>query len=164
MRSSAKSSAGSDARSGLGRLIRSYGTPIAGLGHGLTHAFPSAEALANVLADEYGLSGRLGETVNALARALVSGAVTPDGSEPLEELVGSLVAVPGISAAAAHHIALRLGARDAFPAMDANVQRELRRRGTSLDVSSVPWRPWRAPTTVHRLIESRHQAMLNCSI
>jgi len=158
---------GPDARSGIGRLARSYGTPIAGLGHGLTHAFPSAEALATVLADEYGLPGRLGETVSALARAVVSGAVTLDGSEPLEELVGSLVAVPGISAAAAHHIALRLGARDAFPAMDANVQRELRRRGASLgdlDVASVPWRPWRALATVHLLVEGRRQARLNCSI
>jgi len=94
------------------------------------------EALANVLADEYGLPGRRGETVSALARAVVSGAVTLDGSEPLEELVGSLVAVPGISAAAAHHIALRLGARDAFPAMDANVQRELRRRGPRPTIST----------------------------
>jgi AraC family transcriptional regulator, regulatory protein of adaptative response / DNA-3-methyladenine glycosylase II len=127
---------GPSVRSGLGRLIRSYGTPIAGL----THAFPSAEALTNVLADEYGHPTGSARP-SALARAVVSGAaVTPDGSEPLEELVGSLVAVPGISAAAAHHIALHLGARDAFPAMDANVQRELLRRGTSLDVSSVPWR------------------------
>jgi AraC family transcriptional regulator of adaptative response / DNA-3-methyladenine glycosylase II len=158
---------GPDARSGIGRLARSYGTPIAGLENGLTHAFPSAEALATVLADEYGLPGRLGETVSALARAVVSGAVTLDGSEPLEELVGSLVAVPGISAAAAHHIALRLGARDAFPAMDANVQRELRRRGASLgdlDGASVPWRPWRALATVHLLAEGRRQARLNCSI
>jgi AraC family transcriptional regulator of adaptative response / DNA-3-methyladenine glycosylase II len=156
-----------DARSGLGRLARSYGTPIAGLGHGLTHAFPSAEVLANVLATGYGLPERLGEAVSALAQAVVSGAVTLDGSESLDELVGSLVAVPGISAAAAHHVALRLGARDAFPTTDAKVQRELRRRGVSLDdldAASVPWRPWRAFATVHLLLEDRRQATLSRSI
>jgi AraC family transcriptional regulator of adaptative response / DNA-3-methyladenine glycosylase II len=158
---------GPEARNGLGRLARSYGTPIAGLGYGLTHAFPSAETLANVPANEHGLPDRLGEAISALARAVVSGAVTLDGGEPLEELVGSLIAISGISAAAAHHIALRLGARDAFPAMDANVQRELRRQGASpddLDVVSAPWRPWRALATVHLLVEGRRQATLNRSI
>jgi AraC family transcriptional regulator of adaptative response / DNA-3-methyladenine glycosylase II len=156
-----------DARHNLGRLARSHGTPVAGLGHGLTHAFPSAETLANVPATEYGLPGRLGEAVSALARAVTSGAVTLDGGEPLEELVGSLVAIPGIGTAAAHHIALRLGARDAFPAMDASVRRELRRRGASLDdldMASVPWRPWRALATVHLLLEDRRQATPDRSI
>jgi AraC family transcriptional regulator of adaptative response / DNA-3-methyladenine glycosylase II len=156
-----------DARSGLGRLARSYGTPIPGLGYGLTHAFPSAEVLASAPADGYGLPGRLGEVVSALARAVMSGAVTLDGSEPLDELVGSLVALSGVSAAAAHHVALRLGARDAFPTTDANVQRELRRRGVSLDdleLASMPWRPWRALATVHLLAEDRRQAALNSSI
>jgi AraC family transcriptional regulator of adaptative response / DNA-3-methyladenine glycosylase II len=119
-----------------------------------------------VPADQYGVPGGLGETVNDLARAVVSGAVTLDGSEPLEELVGSLVDVPGIGDTVAHHIALRLGARDAFPAMDANVQRELRRRGASLDdldATSEAWRPWRAFATIHLLVEDRQQAMLNRS-
>jgi 3-methyladenine DNA glycosylase/8-oxoguanine DNA glycosylase len=80
-----------------------------------------------------------------------------DGSEPLEELVGSLVAVPGVGDTVAHQIALRLGARDAFPAMDANVQRALRRRGASLDdldATSEAWRPWRALATIHLLAAS----------
>jgi AraC family transcriptional regulator of adaptative response / DNA-3-methyladenine glycosylase II len=150
-----------DVRSGLGRLARSYGTPVAGLEHGLTHAFPSAEALANVRANGYGLPGRLGEAVSALARAVASGAVTLDGSESLNDLVGSLVAVPGIGIAAAHHVALRLGARDAFPLMDAKVQRELRRLGISLDdldAAAASWRPWRALATVHLLLEGRRRA------
>jgi AraC family transcriptional regulator of adaptative response / DNA-3-methyladenine glycosylase II len=143
-----------EARSALARLARSFGTPIAGLTHGLTHAFPSAEALESVPADQYGVPGGLGETVNALARAVVAEAVTLDGSEPLEELVGSLVAVPGVDDTVAHHIALRLGARDAFPAMDANVRRQLRRRGAPLDdleVTAESWRPWRALATIHLL-------------
>jgi AraC family transcriptional regulator of adaptative response / DNA-3-methyladenine glycosylase II len=148
-------SGGPETRSGLGRLARAYGIPIAGLGHGLTHAFPSAEVLANLPGNEYGLPARIGESVNALARAVVSESVTLDGGEPLEELVGSLVAVPGVSASAAHHIALRLGARDAFPATDPDVQGELPEQP---DIDT-PWRPWRALATVHLLAESRHHAM-----
>lgn len=117
-----------------GRLALSYGTPIAGLEHGLTHAFPSAETLANVP----GIAG-------ALARAVASGAVKFDGGEPLAELVASLVAVPGIGAGAAHHIALRLGARDAFPLDD-------------LGRSAERWRPWRALATVHLLAENRQRS------
>jgi AraC family transcriptional regulator of adaptative response / DNA-3-methyladenine glycosylase II len=150
-----------ETRSAVARLARSFGTPIAGLRHGLTHAFPSAEALASVPEDQYGVPGGLGETVNALARAVVSEAVTLDGSEPSDDLVESLLAVPGIGKTVAHHIALRLGARDAFPAMDANVQRALRQRGASLDdlvATSEAWRPWRALATIHLLVEDRQQA------
>jgi AraC family transcriptional regulator of adaptative response / DNA-3-methyladenine glycosylase II len=155
-----------ETRSALARLARSFGTPIAGLRHGLTHALPSAEVLASVPADQYGVPGGLGETVNALARALVSETVTLDGGVPLEELVGSLVDVPGIGDTVAHHVALRLGARDAFPAMDANVQRELRRRGASLDdldATSEAWRPSRALATIHLLVADRQQVILNRS-
>ncbi|MEU4836230.1 AlkA N-terminal domain-containing protein [Streptosporangium sp. NPDC023615] len=150
-----------DARDLLGRLARSHGTPVAGLGHGLTHAFPSAETLAGVPANGYGPPGPAGEAVCALARAVASGAVALDGGEPLEELVGSLVALPGVGSAAAHHIALRLGARDTFPAADATVRDELRRRGVALgdlDVVSASWRPWRALATVHLLLEGRRRA------
>jgi AraC family transcriptional regulator of adaptative response / DNA-3-methyladenine glycosylase II len=152
---------GPDARTGLGRLAREYGTPVAGLGHGLTHAFPSAEALANVPPTAYELPDRIGATVSALARAVVAGSVTLERGESLTALVGSLVTVPGVGAAAAHHIALRLGARDAFPATDGTVRRELGRRGTpldDLDATSVPWRPWRALATVHLLAAARHGA------
>jgi AraC family transcriptional regulator of adaptative response / DNA-3-methyladenine glycosylase II len=145
---------GPEARSALARLARSFGPPIAGLTHGLTHAFPSAEALASVPADQYGVPGGLGEIVSALTRAVLAEAVTLDGSEPLEELVESLVAVRGVDDTVAHHIALRLGAPDAFPAMDANVRRQLRRRGATvddLDGAAESWRPWRALATIHLL-------------
>jgi len=59
--------------------------------------------------------------------------VSLDGGEPLDELVGSLTAVRGISEQAAQRIALRLGARDAFPGEE----------------SSEAWRPWRALAATH---------------
>ncbi|MET1075686.1 MAG: AlkA N-terminal domain-containing protein [Umezawaea sp.] len=111
-------------RAELARLVEEHGPAVDGLGHGLTHAFPSAEALAA----EPGVVG-------ALARAVEDGEVVLDGGEPLDDLVGALTAVPGVGTAAAHHIALRLGARDASPLADA----------------SENWRPGRALATVHLL-------------
>jgi AraC family transcriptional regulator of adaptative response / DNA-3-methyladenine glycosylase II len=103
---------GPQATAGLGRVVRRYGTPIAGLAHGLTHAFPSAGVLAEVGASEYSLPTALGRTVTALAQAVQSGAVILDGSQALPDLIESLTAVPGLSPAAAQHIALRVGTRD----------------------------------------------------
>ncbi len=115
----------------LARLVRTAGTPVPGLRHELTHAFPSAEALIA----EYGEPGRLGETLGALAVEVAGGNIKLDGAESLESLVSSLTRVDGISEVAAHHIALRLGARDAFPA-----------EATS---ESEAWRPWRALAYLH---------------
>jgi AraC family transcriptional regulator of adaptative response / DNA-3-methyladenine glycosylase II len=145
---------GPQAQVALGRLARRYGTPVPGPGHGLTHAFPSAGVLAEVAADGYGLPAELGGTVTALAQAVQAGAVTLDGRRALPELIGSLTAVPGLDAAAAQHITLRLGARDAFPAADPEVQSELQRRGApagDADQLSTRWRPWRALAAVHLL-------------
>ncbi len=99
-------------------LVRTRGTPVPGLPHGLTHAFPSAEALADV-------PGPVGE----LARAVTSGTTTLDHTTTPDDL-------PDLDRAAAHHIALRLGARDASP----------------LEGAPEHWRPWRALATVHLLL------------
>ncbi|MGK5553362.1 AlkA N-terminal domain-containing protein [Actinomadura kijaniata] len=141
-----------EARRRLGALVAAHGTPVPGLAHGLTHAFPSAEVLAEAPADALGPPGR---TVSALARAVVSGTVVLDGGASLEELVAALVAVPGVGADAAHHIALRLGARDAFPATDPAVRSGLRRCGIEHGAPDAAWRPWRALATVHLLAEAR---------
>ncbi|WP_328329594.1 helix-turn-helix domain-containing protein [Kribbella sp. NBC_00382] len=115
----------------LKELVETVGTPVAGLGHGLTHAFPSAETLAS----RYDQPGRVSDTLRALANEVAAGNIKLDGGEPLETLVLSLTCIDGISDIAAHHIALRLGARDAFPA------------GPATD--SEAWRPWRALAYLH---------------
>ncbi|MEV6410517.1 AlkA N-terminal domain-containing protein [Kribbella sp. NPDC051718] len=115
----------------LKQLVEAVGTPVAGLGHGLTHAFPSAETLAN----RYDQPGRVADTLRALATEVAAGNIKLDGGEPLETLVPALTHIDGISETAAHHIALRLGARDAFPGESAT--------------DSEAWRPWRALAYLH---------------
>lgn len=110
----------------LARLVDTTGTPVAGLGHGLTHAFPSAATLAS----RYDVPGPVGDTLRALAEEVALGNIKLDGAESLDDLVPALTAIDGVSEIAAHQIALRLGARDAFPAEPT--------------ADSEAWRPWRA--------------------
>lgn len=118
----------------LARLVQVAGTPVPGLDHGLTHAFPSAEAV-------YSAPHTAGEAVQSLAAEVAGGNIRLDGAESLEDLVASLVAIPGITEQAAHEIALRLGARDAFP------------RTPTLE--SEGWHPWRALASIHLLTADR---------
>jgi AraC family transcriptional regulator of adaptative response / DNA-3-methyladenine glycosylase II len=121
------------AREVLRRLVEGYGTPVPGLGHGLTHAFPSAEMLAR--AEQYGVPEDVEVIVRALAEEVATGNIVLDGGESLDGLVKSLAAVRGVSEQTAHRIARRLGARDAFPG-EANERSEA-------------WRPWRALAATH---------------
>lgn len=77
-----------------GDLAVRYGVPVSGLGHGLTHVFPSARALSETA-----------EPVADLAKAMAA------GEEP-----------HGLDPDAAAHYALRTGARDAFPESDPTVR------------------------------------------
>jgi AraC family transcriptional regulator of adaptative response / DNA-3-methyladenine glycosylase II len=52
----------------LGDLVQNLGTPVAGLGHGLTHLFPSADVLADADLVASGLSASTAPTVSTLAR------------------------------------------------------------------------------------------------
>jgi AraC family transcriptional regulator of adaptative response / DNA-3-methyladenine glycosylase II len=82
----------------VAELVRRHGTPIAGLGFGLTHAFPAAEPLAA----EPGVVGDV-------ARAVLDGRLHLDRAAPAEDLVVELAAV-GVPERAAHRIAQRLSA------------------------------------------------------
>jgi AraC family transcriptional regulator of adaptative response / DNA-3-methyladenine glycosylase II len=120
-------------RAFLAELVATHGTPVPGLGHGLTHGFPSAEALA---AGQYGGSVA-GDVVVQLSKEVAAGNINLIADD---HLVTSLTAVPGVSRPAAQYIALRLGARDAAP-----IDHE----------ASENWRPWRSLATVHLVAAAR---------
>jgi AraC family transcriptional regulator of adaptative response / DNA-3-methyladenine glycosylase II len=110
-----------DATDASRKLVEVYGVAVPGLGHGLTHAFPGPEALTGA------------ELVGPLARAVANGNITLEDSETL---IPSLEAVT--STRAAQEIALRLGARDAWP----------------LDGASEHLRPWRSLAAVYQLVNA----------
>ena len=115
----------------VGAIAAAFGEPVAGLGHGLTHLFPSPHTLA---------SG--GPTrVRAIAHAVATGELTLDHATDPADLIM-------FAPSAAHDIALRLGYRDAFAAADPRVR-------DALELLRIPvsraaaWRPWRALATTH---------------
>jgi AraC family transcriptional regulator, regulatory protein of adaptative response / DNA-3-methyladenine glycosylase II len=102
----------SDATEALRKLVEVYGVPVPGLGHGLTHAFPGPEALTGA------------ELVGDLAREVANGNIVLEAGAELEAVTGPR---------AAQEIALRLGARDAWP----------------LDGESDHLTPWRSLAAVY---------------
>ncbi|MGW7679580.1 AlkA N-terminal domain-containing protein [Kribbella sp. NPDC054772] len=110
-----------DATDALRKLVEVYGVAVPGLGHGLTHLFPGPEALTGA------------ELVGSFARAVADGNITLEDSEAL---IPSLEAVT--STRAAQEIALRLGARDAWP----------------LGGESEHLRPWRSLAAVYQLLDA----------
>lgn len=137
------------------RLVERVGTPVGGLAAlGLTHAFPDAERLAAADLDDLGLPAGRREAVRGFARAVAAGDVVLDRGQRLDDLVGSLAALPGVGPWTAHYVALRLGEPDAFPATDLGLRRAVAARTgapapASLAAAAGAWRPFRALAAVH---------------
>jgi AraC family transcriptional regulator of adaptative response / DNA-3-methyladenine glycosylase II len=134
-----------------GRLVARLGTPVPGLGSmGLTHTFPEPDVVATADLTGLGLTRSRQEGIRAFAGSVLNGDVRLDRSAGLADLVGSMVAIPGLGPWTAHYIALRLGEPDAFPATDLGVRRVLAAAGGDPDEPlDGRWRPWRALATTH---------------
>jgi AraC family transcriptional regulator, regulatory protein of adaptative response / DNA-3-methyladenine glycosylase II len=128
-----------------GRLVRAYGTALPP-GDGLTHLFPSADALASADFATVGLPRARAESIRALASAVRDGEITFSNSVDLDDFERRLCALPGIGAWTAHYIAMRaLGEPDAFPAADLGLLRATSMKDVRrLRERAEKWRPWRA--------------------
>ena len=113
---------GNEAYDALRKLVAVHGLPVPGLGHGLTHAFPGPQALTGA------------ELIGPLAQEVAAGNIVLDSAVDAEKLAE----VAGVSTKAADQVAMRLGARDAWP----------------LDGESEHLRPWRSLAAVHLLSDS----------
>ena len=143
------------ARAAAARLTRSLGEPVEGLGHELTHLFPSPLAIAE--ADPADLAGpmRRRRTLQALARALAGEEIVIDSGADRDEIRSRLLALPGVGPWTAEYIAMRaLADPDAFLPTDLGVRRALGRLGQPTGPKHVAeiadgWRPWRAYALQH---------------
>jgi AraC family transcriptional regulator, regulatory protein of adaptative response / DNA-3-methyladenine glycosylase II len=141
-----------------GRLVERHGErlPVRAPPR-LTHTFPSAATLAEADLDGIGLTQARARAIRGFAAAVVADRVRLDASVPLDELVGSISAVPGVGPWTAHYIALRIGEPDALPASDLGLRRALAEAGAAAVIPSADeltaraeaWRPWRALAAVH---------------
>jgi AraC family transcriptional regulator, regulatory protein of adaptative response / DNA-3-methyladenine glycosylase II len=141
-----------------GRLVERHGKRVPSpTPPGLTHTFPSAATLAEADLDGIGLTRARTRAIRAFAGAVVADRVRLDPNIPLDELVGSISAVPGVGAWTANYIALRMGEPDALPASDLGLRRALAGTGAGAVLPSAAeltaradaWRPWRALAAVH---------------
>jgi AraC family transcriptional regulator of adaptative response / DNA-3-methyladenine glycosylase II len=139
-------------RDALAAIVRSYGTHVPGISHGLKYAFPSADTLADANLAACRLPIALANAVSEFACAIATNAVQLDAATSLNELVSSLTSIPAVDASTAHLIAQRLGYHDAFPYADPPVARALQRVAAptgSVQEMAERWSPWRALAAAH---------------
>jgi len=138
------------------RLVQRFGvvfqTPV---GEGLTHAFPTPEALAEADLTALGITSARADTIRGIARAMLQGRIDLRIDQTLDAFVERWTALPGIGAWTAHYIAMRaLSHPDAFPADDLILRRVAGAPGVPLTARALTqraqeWRPWRAYAVTH---------------
>ncbi len=136
------------------RLVHALGTPCDTPWPELNRTFPSPACLA--LDENAAVMGSLGvvrqrqKAIQALARAVESGALQLHPQAPLEPTLQALMALPGIGPWTAHYIAMRaLRWLDAWPVQDVALQtalgvRQHPRPTQALEQLGQPWRPFRS--------------------
>lgn len=135
----------------MARLVARLGTPVPGLATmGLGSLFPSPAMLADADLGGLGLTTARARALKGFARAVADGRLPLDGGSSIDELVEGIAALPGLGSWTAHHVALRLGEPDAFPASDLGIRRALDLAGTrEAEAVAESWRPWRAHAAIH---------------
>ncbi len=135
------------ARTHTHRMVIGHGEPVTDGRGGLTHLFPTPEALHDV---DAALPESRRHTLSALIDALRLGRLDLGPGCDRTEALAALAGLPGIGPWTTNVIAMRaLGDPDAFPASDLGVRRGAGLLGipstvAALDRYADSWRPWRA--------------------
>ncbi|MFF8378728.1 AlkA N-terminal domain-containing protein [Streptomyces sp. NPDC015661] len=138
------------ARTHAARLVTAHGVPIDDPEGGLTHLFPSPEALAALDPETLALPRSRRTTLLTLVRALADGSLPLGPADDREEARARLLALPGFGPWTTEVIAMRaLGDPDAFLPGDLGVRRAAEALGlpgtpAALTARAAHWRPWRA--------------------
>lgn len=144
------------------RLVEEVGQPLATPVPGLTHLFPTADAIAGVDDRALALPATRRVTVRALAAAVADGAVDLGVGSDRAQTREALSRMPGIGPWTVETIAMRaLGDPDAFPASDLGLRaaarsRHLAESATALDHAAASWRPWRSYATQYLWADTDH--------
>ena len=143
------------ARTLAARLVTAYGKPLTLPAEGLTHHFPTADALADADPATLSMPRRRGRTLVDLCSALAIGTIELDCGADREEVDAALQAVPGIGPWTAGYVRMRaLGDPDVFLPTDLGVRQGLHRLGaagdpTTAESHAARWRPWRSYALMH---------------
>jgi AraC family transcriptional regulator, regulatory protein of adaptative response / DNA-3-methyladenine glycosylase II len=129
------------------RMVQERGEPVVDPDGGLTHLFPSPEALEDI---DSALPGARRNTLRVLVEALAEGRLDLGIACDRSEALAVLADIPGVGPWTTSVIAMRaLGDSDAFPASDLGVRRGAEAAGlpsseAALIREAEAWRPWRA--------------------
>ncbi len=135
------------ARTYAGRLTSQCGEPVSDPRGGLTHLFPTPEALEGA---HLAMPATRRRTLDGLVEALRSQRLSLDPGCDRSEALSVLSTLPGFGPWTTQVIAMRaLGDPDAFPAADLGVRRAAESLGlpasaVALTARAERWRPWRA--------------------
>ncbi|MEV4440153.1 AlkA N-terminal domain-containing protein [Streptomyces sp. NPDC049577] len=138
------------ARTLAARLVTAHGEPLQTPVGGLTHLFPTSEALAALDPAALAMPAGRRATVVRTVRALASGELALGVGSDWGRARARLAELPGIGPWTAELIAMRaLGDPDAFLPTDLGVRRaaaraELPATPAALTRHAAAWRPWRA--------------------
>lgn len=143
------------ARTSLGRLVSTAGKPLDRPSGGITHLFPAAERVAELLPEAFGMPRTRAETIRRVAELVARDELDLSGVGSPEDALASLGDVPGIGPWTLAYVAMRaLRDPDAFMAGDLGVRKWFE----ALGLGSAPkaiferaerWRPWRAYAVMH---------------
>jgi AraC family transcriptional regulator of adaptative response / DNA-3-methyladenine glycosylase II len=137
------------------RLTASLGEPLPAPVGGVTHLFPSAEALAGADPATLPMPAGRRTALLGLAGALAGGDLRLDAGGDRADAARRLVALPGIGPWTASYVAMRaLRDPDAFLPSDLGVLHALRHLGAGERPADAVrlaerWRPYRASAVVH---------------
>ncbi|MFI9062795.1 AlkA N-terminal domain-containing protein [Streptomyces sp. NPDC053429] len=140
------------ARTHAARLVTAHGEPVADPDPegGLTHLFPSPQALASLDPQALALPRSRRATLTGLVSALADGSLPLGVDSDWEAARAHLGALPGFGPWTTEVIAMRaLGDPDAFLPSDLGVRRAAAGLGlpstpAALTARAAGWRPWRA--------------------
>jgi len=129
------------------RLTREYGEPLETTFDGITHLFPTAEALAEADPGAMRMPRSRGAALTGLCRALADGELALDRSADRADVRRAMIALPGIGPWTADYVAMRaLGDPDIFLPTDIGVKHALAGLGPT---DPEAWRPWRSYALMH---------------
>ncbi len=137
------------------RLVAALGEPLAAPLDGVTHVFPSAEAIADSPMSDLAMPGARARALIHACGQLAGGNLVIDAGSDRAEISHQLESLPGIGPWTAGYVALRaLGDPDVFLPTDVGVRNALRATGTDSTPKSAyhlaeSWRPWRSYALHH---------------
>ncbi len=141
------------ARTLAGRLVSRFGKPLAVPDGGLTHTFPSPQALAAADPTELSIPVARGRALINVADAIASGQVDLGPGCDRDEAEQRLMELPGIGPWTSGYVRMRgLGDPDVFLPTDLGVRQALEHAGLRATPSAAArkakeWSPWRSYAT-----------------